>query len=403
MVKSYVITIDEVDEPKDAVALLRESLSKLPAFDKNALGIISAHADAFYSGVYDAICNEFPFPLIGISCDSHGANDLIGGSMISVTVLTGTDFEAVGGYIDASCIEEDFFAISAKSTKSPKLALLYTPFAEKRFPSKYIDVISVANPTLPIFGGVAKGKSTYERADGTPQDGNLVFWNGKASADSAAVVLICGDFAPKFFVSTLNSKDFLANDVGVVTKAEENRLCEINCINAPEFLGKFGFDKKIKSNYANADAGLLATTFVLDCGMYCDINCKENCRAAKQIISRSPIEFTDDSVICAGKIVEGAQVSITVSTPESVIESAKEMIEAIKASGAETALMYSCVGRQVGLYAKPLEEIETLQAEFKDKLDYSVAYVGGEICPTCVISESVNNHEHNQTLIACVF
>jgi len=37
------------------------------------------------------------------------------------------------------------------------------------------------------------------------------------------------------------------------------------------------------------------------------------------------------------------------------------------------------------------------------KVNYTVAYTGGEICPNCVISSKARNNEHNQTLIACVF
>jgi len=409
MIKSYIITIEEIDNPNQAVGILKEKLAGL-SLCKKTFGIISAHSDAVYSGVYDAICKETPFPLAGITCGSQSANDYIGVYMLSITVLTGDDFDFVCGQTKsiseskmggAALSEECYLSLRAKMKEEPKLALMYTPFAENRFTGEYIDAITAISPELPIFGGIASSKSTYEDDNGTPQNGNLTFCCGKISTDSAVIVLLTGDFTPKFFVSSFTDEAILAENIGVVTKCEKNKLLEINCVNATEFLKKFGFDKNIKSSYNDINEGLMAVTFILDCGIEC--GCEEDCHTENQLISRAPVEVTDKEVVCAGIIKEGAHISIAMSTPETVIQTTKEMINLVKESGAGTALIYSCSGRQVGLYAKPMEELETIKTGLSGTVNYSAVYTGGEICPTCVTPQRANNNEHNQTLIACVF
>jgi hypothetical protein len=409
VIESYVITIDEVDDCGDAIELLSEKLSELK-LRKNSLGIISAHADMVHSGVYDAVCKEVPFPLLGIACDSHGANDQIGEYMFSILVLTGDDLDFVfkRGNIseyaanDAALTKECCLELQKEIKGTPKLALLYTPFTKNRFPSEFVDAITSVSPGLPVFGGVAGGNSTYEDVYGETKKGNLTLCDGQASSDSAIFALISGGFTPKFFVLSLDNESVIAPDIGVVSKCNKNKLLEINGTNAVDFLKNFGF-RNVKSSYEDVDIGLKATTFVLDCGVHCDINCMENCQAARQLISRAPVEFSEKGISCAGQIKEGAKVSIAVVTADSVIGTAQEIIQAINASGAKTALMYSCEGRKIGLCAKPMEELETIKAGLSGKVNYSVSYTGGEICPTCVISDMAKNHEHNQTLIACVF
>ena len=411
MVKSYIIVIEEIDDPVVAAEIFREKLSEIPLL-QNTFGIISTHTDVVHSGVYDALCKEAPFPLAGLTCSALATNNHIGTMLFSIMLLTGDDFDFVCEHIgrisgknadEVAKVKANYIALEEQMMKKPRLALLYTPFALNHLPGEYVDVISEVNPALPIFGGVATGISTYEDNDGTVKNGNLTLCNGEASGDEAVVVLLSGEFTPKFFVSSFTEEAVLANDIGVVTKSERNELLEINSVKCTKFLEKFGFGKDGKSNYDDVNAGLMTVTFVLDYGFHCDINCREDCHAAKQLTSRAPFNISDKGITCAGLIREGAQISIAVSTPESIIKTAKEIIRAVNDSDAKAVLMYSCLGRQVGLYAKPMEELETISAELSTQINYNVSYVGGEICPTCVIPKKANNHEHNQTLVACVF
>ncbi|MCL1903880.1 MAG: FIST C-terminal domain-containing protein [Oscillospiraceae bacterium] len=410
MIKSYVITIDEIDNPTKAAEIFKKELEGITLLS-NTLGIVSTHSDAVYSGVYDAICKASPFPLTGITCGSQIANGQIGAYIFSITLLTGDNFHFVCGHTEsiseskkdgAILSKERYLSLRADMSEIPNLALMYTPFAENRFTGEYIDAITAVSPELPMFGGVASSKSTYDDPDGNPQNGNLTLCGGEIFTDSAVIVLISGDFAPKFFVSSFTEDAFLAENIGVVTKCDKNKLKEINCVNATDFLKKFGFDENIESSYSDINEGLMAVTFVLDCGIDCEFDCGDDCDVANHVLSRAPVEINDKEVVCAGIIKEGAHISIAMSTPTAVIDTATEMIDNIISTGGATALIYSCSGRQVGLYTKPMEELEMFNERLTGKVNYSAVYTGGEICPTCVNEHRANNNEHNQTLVACV-
>ncbi|MCL2071703.1 MAG: FIST C-terminal domain-containing protein [Oscillospiraceae bacterium] len=425
MIKSYVITIDEIDDAADAAELFREKLAGLKLC-KNSFGIIHAHADSVHSGVYDAVCavcKEAGLQLAGIACNLQSSNEQIGANMFSVMILTGDELEFVCSHLSEvtgvqkdceASVRDGYNAVRQKIKGAPKLCLLYTAFAENRFPCEYIDVITSMSPGLPVFGGVSYAESTYglhdevgEEDDVTPQSGHFTLCNGKSSPDSAVIVLISGDIAPQFFISTFVEESLCAKDIGIVTECDRNKLSKINNVNAADFLQKFGFDKNIESSYENMDAGFKTTAFVFECDCEIDCDCDDGsgCRVSRQNITRTPVEIVNDEVICAGYIKKGAKISLAVSTPELVIGSARETINALKDSGAKTVLLYSCEGRKIGLYAKPMDELLAIrEGLLSEGVNYLAAYVGGEICPTtCAISQKADNNEHNQTLIACVF
>jgi len=406
MIKSYVITINEVDDPQDAVVLIREKMSEIKLLS-NSFGIISTHSDAIYSGVYKAVCDVLPFPVAGIAVEAQNANGEIETYILSIMILTTDDCNFVCGRSEntfttndsTSVVKECYLSLKNKLDEKPKLALLYTPFMVSHFPGEYINAISSIEPSLPIFGAVSADlKALVEPA----REGVLTLCDGSASDESVVIVLISGEIAPKFFVSSFGNEAIKMKNIGVVTKSEKNILSEIDNINATEFLKKVGYFGE--SENPEIDAGHITATCVLDYGTQdCSDDCDVKCPAKKQLVSRAPAEYTDKGVICLGHIGEGASVSIALSTPESVIQSAKEIVKMLGESGAQTALMYSCLGRRVGLLTNPMKEFETIKSKLSDSINYTVSYVGGEICPTCVLSDKALNHEHNQTLIACVF
>jgi hypothetical protein len=397
MMKSYVIVIHEIDDPIDAVKLLREKLGDIKLM-KNSLGIITTHSQAVHSDVYKAVSDELPFPDVGIACDDQCVNGEIGLYMLTVMILTSDDcFFACGhsGDVlranDTEPVITDCYncLIKELNGEPPKLALMYTPLMADRFPGEYIDTVSAINPHLPVFGSVANVKSTVEEHGGA-----LTLCSGRASNSCVVMVLIAGDFTPKFFVSTFIESAVILHDIGEVTKCEKNILMEINGVNATDFLEKVGFSK-VESNLYDYNVGLFSTAFILD-----SVIPGENQR---QLVSRSPYAFTDEGVICLGNITYGAKISVAISTPESVVSTAKEMVQTIKDFGAQTALMYSCVGRRIGLLNNPMAELEIIKTELTGLDNYVAVYAHGEICPTLVVDGKVYNHEHNQSLIACIF
>jgi small ligand-binding sensory domain FIST len=401
MIKSYVITVDEIDDVDDALEILREKMADV-RFRKNSLGIISAHPDAVYSGIYKAVCNELAFPVVGISCDDQIADGEIGLYMFSIMILTGDNCSFACGHTadftqpgDAEAFIGDCYrGLKQELGETPKLALMYTPFSEKCVPSACIEVISSLEPALPIFGTVAHAKKTYEG-----QSGIITLCKGDVSNEGVVMVLVAGDdVKPKFFVSTFNEEAMVIKDVGIATKCDKTVLMEIDGKNAVSLLDGLGF-AKVKTGYANMHSGIITVAFVFD---YSDVPGQQ-----PYLVSRQPVEFTDCGISMAGYISEGAKISIAASTLESVIESAMGVVCRIKAAiddGAHTALMYSCMGRRIGMLNNPMKEFEAIKSALDGTgINYTVSYAGGELSPALVTEGRSYNYSHNQTLVACVF
>jgi hypothetical protein len=398
MIESYVITVHEIDDPDDAVALVREKLSGIK-LKRNSMGIISAHPDVVYSGVYKAVCNALPFPVAGIACDDQCANGEIGLYMFSIMILTGDECGFATGHADNMSrtddavdeLKECYHRLKSQlDGRVPKLALMYTHFKQNCVSCDYIEAVSEIDPTVAVFGSVANAKDTFESRNGA-----LTLCGCDALDDSVVLVLIAGAFTPKFFVSTFNEQAVVLKDVGAVSKADKNMLYEIDGKNAADFLDNAGLSK-VQLEYSNSNSELMSTAFVLNYGDRIE-------GSKRRLVSRQPVTFTDDGVLCAGHISVGARISVAFSTPDSVAVTAAELVEDINKSGGKTALMYSCIGRQVGLLNNPMKEFEIIRTGLTADMNYVATYAYGEISPALVTEEQVYNYSHNQTLIACVF
>jgi len=387
MVKSYILTVDEIDEASDAIEELREQLQDIKLL-KNTIGIVSFHSDAVNSGVYKAVADFLPFPVAGATSAAQSANGEIGMYMFTIMVLTSDDCRFICGKTDeiseaveaAPAVARCYTELKAKLSEKPKLALIYAPVLTYHFPGEYIEAIAGIDPEVAVFGSVASDVN-----DNTPErDYQITLCSGEASTKSVVIVLIEGDFKPEFFMTSFTDDAIMMRDVGVITKCDKNKLLEVNNMNAVDFFTKIGFKMGERS-----DKGLMTSTLILDYN--------------KDDRSRSPFMIEDGAVLCFGYLREGAKISIAVSTPDVVVQTAREVTEKIKSKGTSTALIYSCIGRRVGLMNEPMKELEAIKEIMPPEINYMVGYASGELCPTSVTPEIAHNHEHNQTLVACVF
>ena len=410
MMDSYIITIDEMDDAEVAIAEFKEKLAGVTLL-KNSFGVISAHPDAICSGVVTAVCKTLPFPTAGMGCNAVGANGKFGMCLFSMMIFTSDTCDFVCGKVDGlNNIDDDddesgyaervrarYLELKEKAGGNISMTLMYTPLSIVHFPGEYISAISKIDPAVPIFGGVAHAKSTFSM-----EDKPFTLCDGEALEEAVVLVLVSGDFKPQFYVSSINDEAIMLPDVGHVTKAEKNVMYEINNTNALEFLRQIGYYKG-DVMFTHSDAGLMSTTFVLDSGEKCELECHKNCPISARNISRAPLMFDEEGLVCMGHIPENAALSIAVVTPDSVRATTYDLVRKILDSGAKSALIYSCAGRVIGLFDKPMAELEILKDELSGRVNYIAGYTSGEICPTCVTPLHARNNEHNQTLIVCAF
>ena len=391
MIKSYAVTTTEVDDAEAAVRQMAERVASI-ALLKNSMGIITAHPEFVSSGIYGQVVKSLPFPTVGATSISHCVNGTIDSYMMSVFILTSDDCSfscGVSGPVPksgdvAEVTRECYGKLRGGLPEEPKLALFYAPFFNNDpcCQSRYISAISEMNERLPVFGTIANDDHVGTLALSNAQ----VLCGGEAYKDRFALALISGNISPKFYIDSVTEDAVIMANIGTITATDGNKLLEINNVKAADFLKDAGF---LSGVLDSSNKGLLSSVIILQLN-------------SGAFISRIPTHVEGDSLFCGGQLVNGAVLSVAFNTKESVIETAKRTMSAIKKErGGGTALIHTCLGRRYGLLNEPMRELELISEILDGGFSYVAAYSNGEFCP--VGSGSVSNQEHNQTLIVCVF
>jgi len=391
MIKSYSIVINEVDEVELALEELRSQLSKLKLLE-NTVGIVTVNKDFVVSGVYSAIAKATPFPLVGLTSYSQVVNGKIGTFMFSIMVLTSNDCEFACGMSEAvpdtgdvkEQVQKCYKDLRSKLNNNVKLVFLYPNFMYGHYPNQYIKAITEIDSKIPIFGSQSNG----EIIDAATSARTL--YRENISNNQVAMLLVSGNVKPKFYLGSTTKESIMMPDIGIVTAAEGNCLLEINNIKAKQFLE----NANLKPDSANQKP-IFFSTFIAD-----EKNEKGEILSS---VVKSLVMPKDDAYLFACGVQVGTSLSAISFTGEVVMETAKDVMEQIKAKHKEgTLIIYSCLGRRAALLNEPYKEFELMSKILGNNFNYIATCSGGEICPTSVTETEIVNNEHNETLIACI-
>jgi hypothetical protein len=391
MIKSHSIVINEIDETELALKELHSQLENLQLL-KNTVGIVTVNKDFVVSGVYSAIAKETPFPIVGMTSYSQTVNGKIGTFMFSIMVLTSDDCEFACGMSEAvpdtgevkEQVQKCYKDLRSKLNGDVKLVFLYPNFMYGHYPNQYIKAITEIDNNVPIFGSQSNGE-IIETATSA-----RTLYCESISGNQVAMLLISGNVEPKFYLGSTTKESIMAPDIGVVTAAEGNCLIEINNTKAKQFLE----EANLKPDSVNQKASFFST-FIAD-------EKNEKGETVSSVV-KSLVMSKDDSYIFACGIQVGSSLSAISFTREVVMETAKDVMEQIKANHKEgTLIIYSCLGRRAALLNEPNKEFELMNKILGNNFNYIATCSGGEICPTSRAETEVVNNEHNETLIACI-
>jgi len=391
MIKSYSIIINEVDEIELALEELRSQLSTLKLL-KNTVGIVTVNKDFVISGVYSAIAKATPFPLVGLTSYSQVVNGKIGTFMFSIMVLTSDDCAFACGMSEAipetgdvkEQVQKCYKDLRSKLNGDVKLAFLYPNFMYGHYPYQYIKAITEIDNKVPIFGSQSNGEIidvvTYART----------LHCESISSNQAAMLLISGNVEPKFYLGSTTKESITMPNIGVVTAAEGNYLLEINNIKAKQFLEEIN----LKPDSVNQKV-ILFSNFIAD-------EKNEKGEIVSSVVKALTMPKDDGYLFVCG-IQVGSTLSAISFTGDVVMETAKDVMEQIKANHKKgTVIIYSCLGRRAALLNEPYKEFELMNNILGKNFNYMATCSGGEICPTSATETEIVNNEHNETLIACI-
>ena len=386
MTKTLVACTYEADNQQVAVEQIVSGLKLEGNLLKHSIGIISCHYEFVLSGVVQAICDALPFDVVGSVSSAISACNNSDMLLMSIMVITSDDIEFVKILTEpiaeaADTAIANSYKKSAKQGQKPALILAYAPFIPQNVGDEYIDVISEVSGGAPCFGSLA--------ADGTLyfSDSYTIF-NGKHYTDRMVMVLAYGSISPKFYVAHI-SPDKVLPKTATITKSDRHIIMELDKRPVISY-----FEDLNLTNVGSTMFDMALLPFMLD---YKD----GTPSVAKTFVLMTP----DGYALCAGAVPEGCSLNVAMTDADDIIVTTNKFADDIFADieNASGLLIYSCIARSMALGNEQFREMNLIEKKLSGRLNYMMAYCGGEMCPTAESEGSHSNRFHNNTIIACLF
>lgn len=398
MIKSVSVYTYELDDPAMAVAEIQKGLENF-ALLEHTIGIVMCDPEYVESDVYAAVCASLSFPIAGATTMTQAAGAEAGSLILTLMVLTSSDVFFETGYTEpienGSCALEPTRA-SYKAAwdrlrkkapgaveDNPNLVFVFPPLLSENAGDIYIDVFEALCPGTPLFGTLAVSESIEF-------DNCHTLYNGEASLDRMAFILVAGNVSPRFLIGTIHEKNKTAY-TGEITKSKGNIVHKINEVKTSEYFERIGLAKS-----GVLDKGVQFVPFLMDMRRRQDYDGVPVLRALIALDK-------DGNGVCRGNMYQNSMFHIMSPCAEDILSSSADMVEKIKAvPDKQAVIVFSCIVRRMFFGITPLAEAEMVARELKDGAPYMLAYAGGEICPTTSRGNTVTNRFHNYTIIACI-
>jgi hypothetical protein len=399
--RSIVVVTNEMDDAAVAVQELLDQIESNGPLGKNSCGFVFCDAEMLHEDLMRTIKEKMSFEVVG--CTSIANFDTKNGSQIlstALVVLTGDDVNfgvSLTGPLTPQNLRGELEAAYRKSEESAggrgKLLFLVPPFDDAVPLDEYVDLLSEFSGGIPIFGGLPSSNV----ADGDI----LMYADGHAYEDRAAIVMIGGNVRPIFSVQNFLSE--LSDQRNIVTGAEKNLLRTVEDMTFVDYLRHLGLP--VDDLIAQGDLAVYVSNPLK---VYMNTNNDhDKIPVARTIKTLNP---EDGSGILFGAISENSSVSIVTMKRQDIVDSCKmamrEITEKIKSSAGdgyeyETLLCISCGGRYMVMGDDKDIEGNILTENIPPGVSLAGFYAYGEICPTVIQDGKALNRVHNESIVMC--
>jgi hypothetical protein len=390
MIKVYTAYTDEVDDIETAVAAIKKNIGLPDKSAENMIGFVACDPDFVNSGVLKAICDIFPFDILGTTTLWGAVPGDEGEMLLTLIVLTSDDvkfstaFTGPAETADKALFAEAYKQAESKLANPPRLILSFAPLFSPFSVEGYIHAIDELSGNVPNFGTVAVDNTDdYHESS--------VIFNGETYKNRYAFVLLDGDINPRFYIASIPNIA-ISREKGVITASRGNLLYEVNNRPVAEYLANLG----LVQDEDGAIKGINSFPFMLD---YND--------GAMPVV-RVMFGFSPEGyAICGGDMPVGATLKVGHISPEIVRDTGKAMLDEVSAAEkSDCLLLFSCIGRYYNMGYEPDKEIKRVASALNENgVPYFVACSGSEICPTKYgeREDALRNRNHNDSVIACAF
>jgi len=398
--RSIVAVTNEVYDTEKAVADLLRQIEEKGPLSRNSLGMFYCDVEVDHEEFAAALCEKFPFDVIG--CSSLATFDTTYGAQIMsivLIVLTADDANfssALTGVLTVENLRSELEAAYKKAASDMdgpgKLILLVPPFTDIVPLDDYVDILSELSGDVPVFGGLPSSNIAGEDI--------MMYAGGRPYKDRAAVVLLSGNVRPVFSVQNVLSTH--AGQKQVVTKADKNVIYTVGDVTFTEYLKSVGLP--VDELIAQGDLAVYVSTPL-------KVNLSKNdysdgIPVVRTIKSLSP---ADGSGVLFGAISEKSTISIATMKRQDIHDSCKMAIEEIKEKIAaadgdytySTLLCISCGGRYMVMADDKEVECNLIVENLPENMTLAGFYAYGEICPTVFKDGRALNRIHNESIVMC--
>jgi hypothetical protein len=397
--RSIVAVTTELDDAEKAARELLRQVSAKGPLGKNGCAFVYCDVEMDHGAFAAALREQLPFDLTGSTTiatfDTENGSQILSAVLV---VLTADDAEFSVVLTEALTAEnlsrelETAYKKAASAVKEGKLLFLVPPFVNIAPLDEYVDILSAASGDVPVFGGLPSSNV----ADGDI----LMYANGRAYADRAAIVLVGGNVRPLFSVQSILSA--FSEQKQIITKADKNVIYKVEDMTFMEYLKSI--DLPIDELIAQGDLAVFVST-PLKVYLHKDDH-DDGIPVARTIQKLNP---ADGSGLLFGAISEKSVVSIATMKRQDIQDSCKmavtEILEKINAAGKDytytTLLCISCGGRYMVMADDKDIEGDTIVENLPGNMTLSGFYAYGEICPTSVRDGKAVNRVHNESIILC--
>ena len=354
---------------------------------KNSVGIVGCHYDYVEENVVKALSEALPFDIIGCSAFGTAINGIGGLEHLVLTVLTSDDVvfstalseEITNDNFD-SPIEKVY--ADAKNLVEGDLAfiLVFAPIMADIAGDRMLGKLNQLSDGTPIFGTLANDTSPgYVKS--------YVFRNGEYDRRKMALLLVSGNFKPRFYVTSIAKRNIQQNNA-VVTGSEGYLVTSINDLPVLEYFATLGITK-------SKLASITMIPFLVDFG------------DGTEPVAYCMYDITANGAYCGGAIPKGSKITFAEVDRGSVMETTemtiRQAIADMEKNGANGIIAIPCMTRPLVLSPNVEEEITKSLEIVDDKIPFSLIYSGGEICPLYNKQRGIVNRFHNLTYTLVVF
>jgi hypothetical protein len=370
----------EIDDIEISVAEILEQLRLQERLLRNSVGILAFHPEFLETGAARAVSEALPFDSIGGTTSNVAVAGAMGDLMLAVTVLTSDEVIFRAGASapigDDPCepIRELYSRLAPSPSEKPSLLFTFAPVMANMGGDDFIEALDAVSGGVPLFGSLA---FTH-----LPDfSGIETCWNGKGHSNVFTLIAMFGEIEPEFYLTSIPD-DKVIQQNATITGAVKNRIQSIDGLVPLEYLESIGLAE------SGSIAGISSIPFVL--------TLDDGSR-----IVRSAYKTTEEGHILAyGTIPQGAKIGFSDVDADFVLQSTRETItQAVMASKAQNALLFSCAGRRWTLGTRTEIEIKELAKCLDNSFVYQFAYSGGEICPVRNQEGHLVNRFHNFSMI----